>query len=244
MLNPALAHIKVISFDLDDTLWDGTAVLIHAEKTMTSWMAKHTPKIFQQLSSDQLRQRKINFIKNNPHLRYQVSQARVQFLANLFTEFDYSNAKELANECFDVFYVARQQVTLFDDVIKVLSELKKHYKLIAITNGNANIGAVGLDDYFDFCLNAESFELPKPHSEIFDTALLQAGVSSEQCLHVGDHPVHDMQGANEVGMLTCWLEDGRHDWQLPFRADLTIRHIREILPLMGYSDTPVYIKSD
>ncbi len=233
MLNSALTHIKVISFDLDDTLWDGTAVLVHAEKTMTSWMAKHTPKIFQQLSHDQLRQRKINFIKNNPHLRYQISQARALFLANLFTEFNYSNAKELADECYGVFYMARQQVTLFDDVIEVLSELKKHYKLIAITNGNANIGAVGLEQYFDFCLNAEDFDLPKPHSEIFEAALSKAGVSSEQCLHVGDHPVHDMQGAKDAGMLTCWLEDGRHAWQLPFTADLTIQHIRELLTLEG-----------
>ncbi len=239
MLNPALAHIKVISFDLDDTLWNGTQVLMHAEKTMTSWMATHTPKISQQLTNNQLRQRKISFIKNNPHLRYQVSQARALFLANLFSEFEYPQAKELADQCFDVFYAARQQVTLFDDVKKVLSELNKHFKLIAITNGNANISAVGLDDYFDFCLNAEDFELPKPDIEIFEAALSQAGVSSEQCLHVGDHPVHDMQGAKEVGMLTCWLEDGRHAWQLPFSADLTIRHIREILPLMGYANKPV-----
>jgi HAD superfamily hydrolase (TIGR01549 family) len=233
MLNSALAHIKVISFDLDDTLWSGTEVLIHAEKTMASWMNTHTPQIFQQLTNDQLRQRKINFIKNNTHLRYQVSQARALFLADLFAEFDYPNAKELAAQCFDVFYAARQKVTLFDDVLEVLTELNKHFKLIAITNGNANISAVGLDDHFDFCLNAEDFDLPKPHSEIFKVALSQAGVSSEQCLHVGDHPVHDMQGAKEVGMLTCWLEDGRHPWQLPFKADICITHIRDLLPLFN-----------
>ncbi|OUR69372.1 hypothetical protein A9Q73_02295 [Bermanella sp. 47_1433_sub80_T6] len=225
-------NIKVISFDLDDTLWSGTQVLIHAEKTMTSWMTTHTPKISQSLSSDELRNRKIQFIKNNRHLRYKVSQARVLFLTELFTEFDYPQAENLANECFNVFYAARQQVTMFDDVLEVLADLNKHYKLIAITNGNANLQAVGLDDYFDFCLNGEDFDLPKPHGDIFQAALTKAGVNADQCLHVGDHPEHDMLGAKEAGIKTCWLEDGRHPWLHDFIADVTITHVRELLPLL------------
>ncbi len=98
----SLDNIKVISFDLDDTLWNGTEVLIHAEKTMTSWMATHTPKISQTLSSEELRNRKIQFIKNNRQLRYKVSQARLLFLSELFSDFDYPQAQDLANECFGV----------------------------------------------------------------------------------------------------------------------------------------------
>ena len=220
---PSLQDIKVISFDLDDTLWNGTQVLIHAEKSMMSWMATHTPKISQPLSSDELRTRKIQFIKNNRHLRYKVSQARLLFLTELFTDFDYPQAQDLANECFDVFYAARQEVTLFADVLEVLAELNKHFKLIAITNGNANLQAVGLDDYFDF---------PKPHGDIFQAALSKAGITSHECLHVGDHPEHDMLGAKEAGIKTCWLEDGRHPWQHDFKANITITHVRELLPLL------------
>ncbi len=231
-LNTPFQNIKVISFDLDDTLWSGTEVLIHAEKSMTAWMATHTPKISQSLSSDELRNRKIQFIKNNRHLRYKVSQARQLFLTELFTDFDYPQAQDLAQECFAVFYAARQKVTMFEGVIEVLTELNKHFKLIAITNGNANLQAVGLDEYFDFCLNGEDFDFPKPHGDIFQAALSKAGITSLECLHVGDHPEHDMLGAKEAGLMTCWLEDGRHSWQHAFEADITISHVRELLPLL------------
>ncbi len=227
-----LKNIKVISFDLDDTLWNGTQVLIHAEKSMTQWMDQHTPKIASNLNRDELRTRKIQFIKNNPSLKYKVSDARQLFLAQLFSEFDYPQAEVLAADCFSHFYNARQKVTLFDDVRTVLDKLNQHFKIIAITNGNANIEMVGLSKYFDFCLNAEDFALPKPHGDIFKEALAQANVSAGQCLHVGDHPVHDMQGAKEAGMKTCWLEDGKRPWQLPFNADITITHVRDLLPLL------------
>ena len=225
-------NIKVISFDLDDTLWSGTDVIIHAEKTMTSWMVINTPKISQSLSNEELRSRKIQFIKSNPKLRYKISQARIQFLTDLFSEFNYPQPKELAKECFQVFYDARQKVTLFENVIDVLTELNKKFTLIAITNGNANVQAVGLEEYFDFCLNSEDFDFPKPHGDIFQAALAKAGISADQCLHVGDHPEHDMLGAKEVGIKTCWLEDGRHPWQHDFKADITITHVRELLPLL------------
>ena len=233
----SLPAIKVISFDLDDTLWSGTQVLVQAEQAMLSWLANHTPSIHQALSKLELRQRKLQFIKERPHLRYKVSQARLQFLEKLFSDFHYPHADTLAQQCFAVFYEARQQVTLFPGVKGALAALQTQVKLIAITNGNADIEAVGLSDYFEFCLNGEDFPYPKPHGEIFRTALAQAGVAGHECLHVGDHPEHDMLGAKEAGLMTCWLQDGRYPWQHDFTADLTISHVRELLPLFTAQHT-------
>ena len=222
-------NIQLISFDLDDTLWNGTEVLIKAEKAMLDWMAHNTPDIHQQISRDELRARKMQFIKNNLHLRHKVSLAREQFLASLFREFNYENATALAVQAYDSFYQARQQVTLFADIKATLLELKKQYRLMAITNGNANLELTELKDVFEFCLHGENFNEPKPHGEIFAAALLKAGVKNENCLHVGDHPTHDMAGAFDAGLKTCWLKDGSRQWDQTFQPDLTISHIRELL---------------
>ena len=227
----SVSQIKVISFDLDDTLWNGMDVIIKAEKAMQLWMAQNSQEISTSISSKEMRDRKIKFIKSNPHLLNKISRARQLFLTDLFTEFNYDNPESMAEDCFAEFYNARQQVQLFDGVTETLRQLKKQVRLIAITNGNANINSVGLNDYFEFCLNAEDFDKPKPHGDIFMAALANIGVQAHECLHVGDHPVHDMQGAFDVGMATCWLKDGSREWKQDLSPDLTITHVQELVTL-------------
>lgn len=228
MIKQTLPDIQVISFDLDDTLWNGTQVLIKAEKAMLAWMQANTPKAAE-LSREVLRDKKIQFVKANPHLKYQVSGVRQKFLHSLFDECGYAESEALSHECFDAFYQMRQQVELFEDVEQVLTDLQKAYRLISLTNGNADITLVGLKPFFELSLNGEDFTKPKPDPDMFLHALDKTQVKPEQVLHVGDHPNHDMLGAYKVGMKTCWLQDGTREWDQDFQPDLTIRHIRELL---------------
>lgn len=221
--------VQVISFDLDDTLWSGPQVILHAEQVMLDWMQQHTPSVLAKLDQSQLRQRKIQFIKSNPQFAHKVSAAREHFLHWLFQEFDYPQADQLAKQCFAAFYHARQQVELFDAVLPTLESLKQDYRLIAITNGNADIALTGLDHVFEFCLQGEDFEQPKPHPAIFQHALTRLGVSAHEVLHVGDHPVQDMLGAHEAGLQTCWLDDGTREWQHAFQPHAVINHVRELV---------------
>ena len=222
--------IKVLSFDLDDTLWNGNTVILHAEQAMLTWMQENTPEVFKAFNKEQLREHKFAFIKKNPHLLNRISDARQAYLSELFSQLNYSDHIQKAEQCFKAFYMARQNVILFDGVVDVLLKLKQHYRLIAITNGNADIHLTGLGDYFDFALNAEDFDKPKPHSDIFHAALAQANIKPHECLHIGDHPIHDMLGAHEVGMRTCWLKDGSREWNQSFTAQIEISHVDELLP--------------
>lgn len=221
--------VQAISFDLDDTLWSTNQVISHAERTMENWMAQHTPLVSSLFSPDQMREKKLSFIQKNPQLVNKISLARQTFLHQLFQELGYEHAAKLAKECFHVFYEARQQVILFDDVLASLGQLKKDYRLIAITNGNADVSKTPLKEVFEFSLVAEDFSKPKPHNEIFDHALERLDCDAESVLHVGDHPIHDMQGAYEIGMHTCWLDDGTRAWDLPFDAHMRIEHVRDLL---------------
>jgi len=228
MIKQKFPDVTVISFDLDDTLWNGTEVLIKAEKAMMEWIAQHTPEVLA-LSREAMRDKKIEFVKSNPHLRYQVSGVRQKFLHVLFDEFNIESAEQRSHQCFDAFYQARQNVSLFDGVEDVLQHLQKDFQLISLTNGNADIELVGLKHFFDLSLNGEDFAKPKPDPEMFEHALKQLQVRPEQVLHVGDHPNHDMLGAFNLGMKTCWLEDGSREWDQAFLPDATIKHVRELV---------------
>jgi HAD superfamily hydrolase (TIGR01549 family) len=225
--------IKALSFDLDDTLWDGMQVIIKAENAMHQWMVHNTPEVFEQFSKQALQDHKIAFFNNNPLLKNKLSVARKEYLVALFSQLNYSDYQSKATTCFETFYQARQQVELFDGVTETLTKLKKNYRLVAITNGNADIHLTGLGDYFEFCLNAEDFVRPKPHPEIFQAALLRLKIQPEHCLHIGDHPNHDMFGAYELGVKTCWLKDGTRRWDQSFKSDIEISHVSELLPLLS-----------
>ncbi len=224
--------INTLSFDLDDTLWSGKQVIIKAEKAMQQWMLEHTPEVFEQFSKEALQAHKIAFINSNPHLRNKLTDARKEYLSTLFSQLKYPDYKSKAIDCFDIFYQTRQQVELFDGITEALNRLKQEFRLVAITNGNADINLTGLGNYFEFCLNAEDFSTPKPHPEIFEAALSQLQIQPENCLHIGDHPNHDMLGAYDLGIKTCWLKDGTRQWDQTFKADIEISHVSELLPLL------------
>lgn len=203
---------KLICFDLDDTLWPCMPTIQYAENSIYEWMKEHQPKITQHYTIEQLRDKRIELMKSQPQLMNDLSEARRVHLRELADEFQSGYA--WVESAFNVFYEARQQVQLFDDVAPVLSQLKQHYTLAALTNGNAHIEKTGLSEYFDFQVSAADVQAAKPDPAMFLRAMQQAAVEPQQTLHVGDHPLHDIQGARNAGVEAAWLKRFDHPWEL------------------------------
>ena len=189
---------KLICFDLDDTLWPCMPTIEFAEQTLYDWLTEFKPEIVNTYSIDQLRDKRKQLIQLQPELIHDLSAARRVHLKQLATEI--GDTDEWVKTAFDVFYQARQQVTLFDDVLPVLSELKNRYTLVALTNGNAHISKTGLSRFFDFQISAADVQAAKPDPAMFFHAMEKVGVKQAQTLHVGDHPLHDIQGARNAGI--------------------------------------------
>jgi len=204
---------KLICFDLDDTLWPCMPTIQHAENTLYNWLLENKPNIPQRYSAEQLREKRKQLIQARPELMHDLSAARREHLKALAIELGDDNF-EWIETAFAVFYEARQQVNLFDDVIPVLSVLKSHYTLVALTNGNAHINETGLADYFDFQISAADVQAAKPDPAMFLKAMQQAQVSPEQTLHVGDHPLHDIVGARNAGVDAVWIKRVKQCWNL------------------------------
>jgi len=141
-----------------------------------------------------------------------LSAARRIHLKQLADEIN--DTDEWVETAFNIFYEARQNVTLFDDVIPVLSSLKKNYTLAALTNGNAHINKTGLAEYFDFQISAADVQAAKPDPAMFYRAMQKAGTSPHETLHVGDHPTHDIQGARNAGIDSVWIRRFNQKWGL------------------------------
>ncbi len=203
---------KLICFDLDDTLWPCLPTIQHAEQSIYDWMAEHQPAITERYSLEQLRDKRKALLQSRPELVNDLSEARRVHLRELADEVN--SPHDWVEAAFNVFYEARQQVTLFDDVTPVLESLKPHYTLVALTNGNAHISRTGLDSYFEFQVSAADVKAAKPHPAMFIHAMQQAGVTPQQTLHVGDHPVHDIRGARNAGVDAVWIRRFTQRWEL------------------------------
>ncbi len=203
---------QLICFDLDDTLWPCMPTIEKAEEMLYLWLCTHKPKITQTYSREQLRIKRHQMLLDKPQLMCDLSAARQLHLKQLADEFDYDDY--WINTAFDVFYNARQKVNLFDDVIDVLSALKNDYTLAALTNGNAHIKHTGLGGLFDFQVSAADVQAAKPDPAMFHHAMNEAGVVAAQTLHVGDHPIHDLQGAKNAGIEGVWIRRFNQSWNL------------------------------
>ncbi len=100
---------------------------------------------------------------------------------------------------------------LYPEVVKVLTYCRKRGTILGIiSNWDSRLPevcqALGLTRYFDFIIASAQAGVSKPHPDIFQLALSQAGVPATRALHIGDSLQDDIEGAQRVGLDTLWIE--------------------------------------
>jgi putative hydrolase of the HAD superfamily len=230
--------IKVITFDLDNTLWDVEPTLLKAEQAQQDWLLAHRPGAVEAYNHEDLWEFKKSVWKRHPQLLHHVSQMRIQMLYELqiAAGFSEEEARSGAEQAFDSFLQERHQVVLYEEALGILRGLARRYTLGALTNGNADIYKTDAGEYFDFAFLAQEIGASKPHPDMFHAALEQSGAGAQQIVHVGDNPEHDIQGARDVGMHTVWMNSQGTEWPGGERAD---REIDNLLQLPAAIDSIV-----
>lgn len=193
--------LKVLSFDLDDTLWDVDFVIKRAEQKLLDWFAEYYPAIAEDHSEESFRRHRIAAWKRWPELAHDLSELRRRSLTLLAEECGYTDFDP--HPAFEHFYQWRNTVELLPGVEAALDKLHARFRLIALSNGNANISHSGLDKWFEFGLAAESVGHAKPHPAMFEQACKQAGCQPAEVLHIGDDLRSDVMGAQQAGMKTA-----------------------------------------
>ncbi len=210
-----MTSIKVITFDLDNTLWDVEPSLVRAEKKQNSWLKKNRSRITTILDEQALLDFKKNIWNIYPDLQHNVTEMRLKMLYELQRDAGYNSEDALAGckKAFDIFIKERCSVELYTDVLETIPVLHKDFILGALTNGNADIFLTPASKYFSFAYRAEDVGASKPSPELFEAARAHTSVTFKEIVHIGDDPTGDIEGAKQVGAKAIWVNRRGKSWK-------------------------------
>ena len=229
MLN--ISKIKAITLDLDDTLWPIWPTIERAEQALTSWLGSRAPgaaAVFADPAA-RLALRK-HVVSLQPDLGHDLSAIRRESIRLALHRAEEDTT--LAEPAFEVFFDERMRVDLFDDARPALAFLAARFPIVALSNGNADVGRVGLGEFFTESVSAQAFGVAKPDPRIFHAAARAAGVDSQAVLHIGDDAALDVLGALGAGMQTVWVNRESHPWAHDEKPHLSVATLNALCTLL------------
>jgi FMN hydrolase / 5-amino-6-(5-phospho-D-ribitylamino)uracil phosphatase len=206
--------IRAITLDLDDTLWPFAPIGARIEQVLDDWLRIHSPRTAERFPISAMRVLREQVFDAHPHLLHDMSALRRLTLERAFIESDVapSRVQEFTDTAYDVFYAERNRVECYPDAIDALTRISAKLPVAALSNGNADLVAIGLDHHFAFQLGAREHGAAKPDPGIFLAACERLGYAPNEVLHVGDHIEMDVLGAARAGLRTAWVQrdDAHH----------------------------------
>ncbi len=212
-----LTPIKAISFDLDDTLYANRPVMVSAEAKMVSYFSEHFSDVLSGKFQGSFEGKELNqkfwspfraqAIIKQPDLIHDVVALRLEsyFLGALSLGYNQQQAQYKAQQAMAYFSLVRSQFTVPKVSHLLLKQLSVVYPLVAISNGNVDTKAIGIDHYFQHVFHAIGGIKQKPDGQMFQLACTKLSIKPEQLLHVGDCGRADIQGAMAAGCQSAWL---------------------------------------
>jgi len=221
--------IKAVLFDLDNTVLDRTRTL----ELYLAWQADD----YLNLSHDDCEQ----FIERFMKLDNNGMTAKEEVYAELISVFNISD--HTADELTQIY---REQLGRFccekRHIKDAVSTIKSHgFKTGIVSNGKTpfqenKLSDIGMTDDFDTIVVSDAVSIRKPDAEIFKLACYKLGVTTKECVFVGDNPVADIEGANNVGMFSVFIPS-RH-YPACANADAICRDLRDLPAVVAEANSP------
>ena len=202
--------IRLVTFDLDNTLWETDNTIRRAESEMRDRLDLRVPGFSDRFDFRATTALREQVVADTPEIAHDVTRLRKEVLFRAARECGCGDddARAHAEEAFEVFLRARHVVSYLDGALDLLTTLSPRYTLVSLTNGNADFMRLGLDRYFSFGLTAADVGAMKPHRAMFDAALARTRIPANDAVHIGDQLIDDVRGARDVGMHTIWFNPG------------------------------------
>ena len=160
-----MPNIRAICFDLDNTLWDVWPVIRRAEQAMYDYLTERYPRVVAAHTVETMRAARERTALLYPQMQHDFTFLRLQALRDHARDFGYEET--MAEEAFDVFIRARNEVELYDEVLPALEILRGRYRLFTASNGNADLAKIGLAHFFERSIAARQVGALKPDPVIF-----------------------------------------------------------------------------
>ncbi|EGQ8067718.1 HAD-IA family hydrolase [Vibrio parahaemolyticus] len=208
--------LKAIFFDMDETLCGTSQADKAAGQKFAAWIQQTYP----QVSDPQaFLQRYLQGVYKKLNAEFPQLVAllpdenvfRCGLIQTILAEDGIHIDAEQAQQAQHYFDSARMGAfTFFPGVKEMLTDLRKHYKLVVITNGpifsqHPKLKATQMDEWVDHIIVGGEEPEEKPAASIFQKALNLVDVKPEEALHIGDSLAADIAGANNMGILSVWV---------------------------------------
>nr|WP_275577746.1 HAD family hydrolase [Vibrio parahaemolyticus] len=208
--------LKAIFFDMDETLCCTSQADKAAGQKFAAWIQQTYP----QVSDPQaFLQRYLQGVYKKLNAEFPQLVAllpdenafRCGLIQTILAENGIHIDAEQAQQAQHYFDSARMGAfTFFPGVKEMLTDLRKHYKLVVITNGpifsqHPKLKATQMDEWVDHIIVGGEEPEEKPAASIFQKALNLVDVKPEEALHIGDSLAADIAGANNMGILSVWV---------------------------------------
>ncbi len=198
--------VRAVTLDLDDTLWPFAPIGARIEQGLHAFFLERSPATAQRFPVEAMRALRVDVHAQHPQLRHDLSALRRLTIARALSESGADPA--LADDAHALFHTERNRVDFYPDAMAALARIAARVPVIAVSNGNADLAAIGIEAHFAGQCNAFSHGTPKPDAGIFLAACALAGTAPHYTLHVGDDIHTDMLGAARAGLRTCWIHRG------------------------------------
>lgn len=231
-MHDGFMKVRAICFDLDNTLWDVWPVIRRAEQAMYDFLTQRYPRVVAAMTVEMMRVAREETAAAYPQMRHDFTFLRKQTLRDHAREFGY--AEQMAEEAFDAFIQARNQVELYEDVLPGLEQLRTSHRLFTASNGNADLEQIGIAHYFERSIAARQIGALKPDPAMFREVVAGTDLALHEVVYVGDDPQLDVEGARRAGMHAIWVDRDGAAWPEALEPPrYRVRSLLELPQLFG-----------
>ena len=201
--------IKLISWDLDDTLWPlhSTQIINNANKTVYTHLKNLFPFI-PELTSYELFQKKcLKFASNNTIWEYDKTKGRFNWIYSiLIPHMNKEKALQEASIAMNLFIAKRSEVIFYPSILSNFIQLSKHVDFACMSNGNADLNSIGIKHLFQYDSSSIQAKSAKPNPDIFNYLINLCQYHPKDILHIGNDLELDIIPAQKAGLHSLWIQ--------------------------------------
>jgi len=220
--------IKLIIFDLDDTLYDEFTFVESGFHAVARYLAK-----------TYVLSRRVLFLAMKKYFKY---YGRGKVFDKILEKNNIKPTKKLIMKLVSIYRTHIPSIKAYPGVKSLLRLLRhKGYFLVLITDTNWRVQArkvksLGMRPYFDFVLYTNGRGWGKPDLKIYKYLFRKFNVKGTQVVCIGDDPRCDFIGAKKLGCFTIRIKQGRLKnitLDTSHEADKEVLSIKELFDVLA-----------
>jgi len=192
----------ILVFDLDDTLYDEKQFVYSGFLEVSNWISEMSKRPSNVIYESMVKDLSVN--------------GRGEVFNNALKKYFYETKTNI-KKCLSIYRLHKPRISLETDVVDLLIELGKAYKLYIVTDGNKivqnnKIKSLDVEKYMKkaFITYRYGLKASKPSLKCFELIKNIERIKWQELVYVGDNPNKDFVNLNKVNAITIRVLQGEY----------------------------------